>query len=72
MCKYRILNFFTGDAGWTPDQWGHTRYKLFSGSGDSVTKQKQLNALIRVLLKVGISLLHLNALYVIAVTCSLV
>ncbi|CAG7905670.1 hypothetical protein BRARA_D00454 [Brassica rapa] len=39
------------DAGWTPDQWGHTRYKLFSGSGDSVTKQKQLNALIRVLLK---------------------
>ncbi|CAH8360226.1 unnamed protein product [Eruca vesicaria subsp. sativa] len=39
------------DAGWTPDQWGHTRYKLFSGSGDNVTKQKQLNALIRVLLK---------------------
>ncbi|RID65240.1 hypothetical protein BRARA_D00450 [Brassica rapa] len=39
------------DAGWTPDQWGHTRYTLFSGSGDSVTKQKQLNALIRGLLK---------------------
>ncbi|KAJ0245738.1 Bromodomain-containing protein [Hirschfeldia incana] len=39
------------DAGWTSDQWGHTRYKLFSGSGDTVTKQKQLNALIRMLLK---------------------
>ncbi|KAG2328995.1 hypothetical protein Bca4012_021384 [Brassica carinata] len=39
------------DAGWTPDQWGHTRYKLFSGSVDNATKQKQLNTLIRVLLK---------------------
>ncbi|KAL0867147.1 hypothetical protein Bca101_046265 [Brassica carinata] len=39
------------DAGWTPDQWGHTRYKLFSGCADGVTKQKQLNALMRVLLK---------------------
>ncbi|KAH0912083.1 hypothetical protein HID58_035404, partial [Brassica napus] len=36
-----------GDAGWTPDQWGHTRYKLFNGFVDNATKQKQLNAPIR-------------------------
>ncbi|CAN8254569.1 unnamed protein product [Cochlearia groenlandica] len=39
------------EAGWTPDQWGHTRYKLFNSSADSVTKQKQLTSLIRALLK---------------------
>ncbi|CAG7865531.1 unnamed protein product [Brassica rapa] len=37
----------SGDAGWTPDQWGHTRYKLFNGFVDNATKQKQLNAPIR-------------------------
>jgi histone acetyltransferase len=40
-----------GEAGWTPDQWGHTRFKLFNGSADMVTNQKQLNALMRALLK---------------------
>lgn len=65
-----MKKIITAEAGWTPDQWGHTRYKLFSGPGDSVTKQKQLNALIRVLLKVVISFLPLNALYVIiTITC---
>ncbi|CAH8382788.1 unnamed protein product [Eruca vesicaria subsp. sativa] len=39
------------EAGWTPDQWGHTRYKVFNGFVDNATKQKQLNALIRMLLK---------------------
>jgi hypothetical protein len=45
-----------GEAGWTPDQWGHTRFKLFNGSADMVTNQKQLNALMRALLKVVINL----------------
>ncbi|KAG7565679.1 Acyl-CoA N-acyltransferase [Arabidopsis suecica] len=39
------------EAGWTPDQWGHTRFKLFNCSADMATNQKQLNALMRALLK---------------------
>ncbi|XP_010527335.1 PREDICTED: histone acetyltransferase GCN5 isoform X2 [Tarenaya hassleriana] len=39
------------EAGWTPDQYGHTRFKIFNNSADSATNQKQLTAFMRSLLK---------------------
>lgn len=43
----------TGEAGWTPDQWGHSRFKMFNASAESATNQKHLTAFMRSLLKVG-------------------
>ncbi|XVE73030.1 hypothetical protein DITRI_Ditri11bG0085300 [Diplodiscus trichospermus] len=39
------------DAGWTPDQWGHTRFRALIVSTDNATNQKQLTDFIRSLLK---------------------
>ncbi|KAK2970197.1 hypothetical protein RJ640_019665 [Escallonia rubra] len=40
------------DAGWTPDQWGHSRFKTVNVSADNTTNQKSLTAFMRSLLKV--------------------
>ncbi|KAL4604695.1 hypothetical protein ACB092_10G208500 [Castanea dentata] len=39
------------EAGWTPDQWGHSRFRIVSASTDSATHQKHLTAFMRSLLK---------------------
>ncbi|XP_021898004.1 histone acetyltransferase GCN5 isoform X2 [Carica papaya] len=39
------------EAGWTPDQWGHSRFKMFNASAESATNQKHLTAFMRSLLK---------------------
>ncbi|GLU03598.1 hypothetical protein SLE2022_207880 [Rubroshorea leprosula] len=40
------------EAGWTPDQWGHSRFsRIFSASADSASNQKHLTAFMRLLLK---------------------
>ncbi|XP_057977992.1 histone acetyltransferase GCN5 isoform X2 [Malania oleifera] len=39
------------DAGWTPDQWGHSRFKTVNASTDSASHQKSLTAFMRTLLK---------------------
>ncbi|KAK7285275.1 hypothetical protein RJT34_20040 [Clitoria ternatea] len=39
------------EAGWTPDQWGHSRFRTLSGSTDSATNQKHLTVFMRSLLK---------------------
>lgn len=41
----------TGEAGWTPDQWGHSRFGALSASTDSA--RKHLTAFMRALLKVS-------------------
>ncbi|OMO78410.1 hypothetical protein CCACVL1_14432 [Corchorus capsularis] len=39
------------EAGWTPDQWGHTRFKTLIVSTDNATNQKHLTNFMRSLLK---------------------
>ncbi|KAH7836857.1 hypothetical protein Vadar_006524 [Vaccinium darrowii] len=39
------------EAGWTPDQWGHSRFKSVNASGDSASNQKSWTAFMRSLLK---------------------
>ncbi|KAI4301176.1 hypothetical protein L6164_034482 [Bauhinia variegata] len=39
------------EAGWTPDQWVHSRFRTLSASTDSATNQKHLTAFMRSLLK---------------------
>lgn len=39
------------EAGWTPDQYGHSRFKMLNGSGDSALNQKSLTAFMRSLIK---------------------
>ncbi|KAG5250536.1 HISTONE ACETYLTRANSFERASE family protein [Salix suchowensis] len=39
------------EAGWAPDQWGHSRFKTLNSSKDSGTNQKHLIAFMRSLLK---------------------
>ncbi|XP_061970111.1 histone acetyltransferase GCN5-like isoform X1 [Populus nigra] len=39
------------EAGWAPDQWGHSRFKTLNSSKDSGTNQKHLTAFMRSLLK---------------------
>ncbi|XP_057438608.1 histone acetyltransferase GCN5 isoform X1 [Lotus japonicus] len=39
------------EAGWTPDQWGHSRFRSLSGCTDNATNQKHLTAFMRSLLK---------------------
>lgn len=41
----------TGEAGWSPDQWGHSRFKTVNASADSTSSQKSLTAFMRALLK---------------------
>ncbi|KAI3806031.1 hypothetical protein L1987_21921 [Smallanthus sonchifolius] len=38
------------EAGWTPDQWGHSRFKLFNASPDGTLNQK-LTGFMRSILK---------------------
>lgn len=45
------LTFITGEAGWSPDQWGHSRFKTVNASADSVANQKSLTGFMRTLLK---------------------
>ncbi|KAG6774536.1 hypothetical protein POTOM_021891 [Populus tomentosa] len=40
-----------GEAGWTPDQWGHSRFRTLNSATDSATNQKHLTAFMRSLLK---------------------
>ncbi|WCJ21619.1 Histone acetyltransferase GCN5 [Euphorbia peplus] len=39
------------EAGWTPDQWGHSRFNAFNTSTDSATNQKHWTSFMRSLLK---------------------
>ncbi|KAM7496029.1 hypothetical protein LguiA_020443 [Lonicera macranthoides] len=39
------------EAGWTPDQWGHSRFKTVNASADSISNQKSLTAFMRSLIK---------------------
>ncbi|KAG5043545.1 hypothetical protein JHK87_007460 [Glycine soja] len=39
------------EAGWTPDQWGHSRFRTLNVSSDNATNQKHLNGFMRSLLK---------------------
>ncbi|KAE9621923.1 putative histone acetyltransferase chromatin remodeler Bromodomain family [Lupinus albus] len=39
------------EAGWTPDQWGHSRFRTLTVSTDSAANQKHLTAFMRSLLK---------------------
>ncbi|KAJ7977318.1 histone acetyltransferase GCN5 [Quillaja saponaria] len=39
------------EAGWTPDQYGHSRFKSLSASTDNDTNRKHLTAFMRALLK---------------------
>ncbi|KAF9686903.1 hypothetical protein SADUNF_Sadunf02G0038200 [Salix dunnii] len=39
------------EAGWAPDQWGHSRFKTLNSSKDSGTNQKHLITFMRSLLK---------------------
>ncbi|EEF41390.1 histone acetyltransferase GCN5 isoform X1 [Ricinus communis] len=39
------------EAGWTPDQWGHSRFNTFNTSTDTATNQKHWTAFMRSLLK---------------------
>ncbi|KAI9080420.1 hypothetical protein K1719_037814 [Acacia pycnantha] len=39
------------EAGWTPDQWGHSRFRGLSVSTDSAVNQKNLTGFMRSLLK---------------------
>jgi len=52
MLRMRLfLNVITGEAGWTPDQWGHSRFRTLNTATDSATNQKHLTAFMRSLLK---------------------
>lgn len=44
----------TGEAGWTPDQWGHSRFNAFNTSTDSATNQRHWTAFMRSLLKASL------------------
>ncbi|RZC92720.1 hypothetical protein C5167_011803 [Papaver somniferum] len=39
------------EAGWTPDQWGHSRYKTLNSSADSTDFRQSLITFMRTLLK---------------------
>ncbi|XP_020228062.1 histone acetyltransferase GCN5 [Cajanus cajan] len=39
------------EAGWTPDQWGHSRFRSLCSSADNATNQKHLSVFMRSLLK---------------------
>ncbi|WVZ08129.1 hypothetical protein V8G54_021475 [Vigna mungo] len=39
------------EAGWTPDQWGHSRFRSLNVSTDNTTNQKHLSSFMRSLLK---------------------
>ncbi|XP_019457044.1 PREDICTED: histone acetyltransferase GCN5-like isoform X1 [Lupinus angustifolius] len=39
------------EAGWTPDQWGHSRFRTLTVSTDGAVNQKHLTAFMRSLLK---------------------
>ncbi|XP_068649472.1 histone acetyltransferase GCN5-like isoform X1 [Aristolochia californica] len=39
------------EAGWTPEQWGHSRFRTANASADSVTYRTQLKNFMRALLK---------------------
>ncbi|CAN6441148.1 unnamed protein product [Victoria cruziana] len=39
------------EAGWTPDQWGHSRFRVTNAAPDSVAYRQSLNAFMRTLLK---------------------
>jgi hypothetical protein len=51
----------TGEAGWTPDQWGHSRFRTLGGSTDIATNLKHLTAFMRTLLKASNLMLHLDS-----------
>ncbi|WRX10383.1 GNAT domain - like 5 [Theobroma cacao] len=43
------------EAGWTPDQWGHTRFRALIVSTDNATNQKHLTGFMRSLVKAASS-----------------
>lgn len=42
-----------GEAGWTPDQYGHSKFKPSVAPGDNASYLKSLTAFMRSLLKVS-------------------
>ncbi|CAI9107726.1 OLC1v1007160C1 [Oldenlandia corymbosa var. corymbosa] len=40
------------EAGWTPDQYGHSQYKMLNSSTDGVSNQKMMTAFMRSLVKI--------------------
>lgn len=48
-----LISLMVGEAGWTPDQYGYSRFKLPIAPGDSTSYQKSLSAFMRSLLKVS-------------------
>lgn len=55
-----LLNTMTGEAGWTPDQWGHSRFRSLNVSTDNTTNKKHLSGFMRSLLKAS----YLDVLYI--------
>ncbi|KAJ6938653.1 hypothetical protein NC651_005174 [Populus alba x Populus x berolinensis] len=51
------------EAGWAPDQWGHSRFKTLNSSKDSGTNQKHLTAFMRSLLKATSHVTYRNLLW---------
>ena len=49
-----VLILLIGEAGWTPDQWGHSRFKMINASADTASNQKSLTAFMRLLLKASL------------------
>lgn len=48
---YCIVFDYIGEAGWTPDQWGHSRFRALNSSAEGPVNQKRLTAFMRALLK---------------------
>lgn len=48
------MNLMTGEAGWTPDQWGHSRFRTLTAATDGASNQKHLTAFMRSLLKASL------------------
>ena len=46
-----VANAIAGEAGWTPDQWGHSRFRNLIFSADNTPNQKLLTGFMRSLLK---------------------
>ena len=44
----------TEEAGWTPDQYGHSRFRTLNASPDTATNQKHLTVFMRQLLKASL------------------
>lgn len=55
-----VMNLIIGEAGWTPDQWGHSRFKSINASTDNASNQKSLNVFMRSLLKASVQVVYFS------------